>query len=1187
MILDSASSINIIKRSSVPDNIIDYSTIRHLEGISKNSSFKSLGLITALNYNYRGNISFIFHVVNDEDIILPEPIEGLLGLESLGTSDISFANKIIKLENKISFEIFPLKTLINSIKIDNNIDKFKDEYENSFVFQLSSNRNADVCLTSRLDKILNLINIKHLDKDQYNSFKELLTKFTLIFFLEGDKLRGTNLIEHRIVTLNDRPVFTRQYRTPPHLQQEIKTQIDNMLKEETIEFCTKSDFNNPIFLVPKARTCLTDKLTYRLVVNFQKLNENVAADIFPLPIIDDIIFGLKGNEIFSVLDTRSGYHQIPLSADCRHMTAFSLNNNKYQFKKLPMGLIDSGFTFQRLLNKVLNDLIGKTVFVFIDDIIVFSKSTTSHILDLEEVFQRLSKANLKLSPKKCQLLTNEVEYLGHIIRPNGFLPNERKIDAIRDFHQPKSSKDVKSFLGLASYYRKFINNFASIASGLNSLLKKGKIFEFDERAKLSFEILKEKLTSPPLLMYPDFSKPFILTTDASNTGLGAVLTQINEDGKEHPIAYASRSLNTTEAKYSTFDRELLAIVWAISKHFRSFLYGRKFIVYCDHLPLISLLSGRLDNGTARLVRWKLLLLEFDFKIIHKKGKLNVTADFLSRINKNPSKQFIISNDEIRDKQTNDIKKLENQGEKFMIFAITRSSSKIENEEITLKYLDFIAKTREKSNFFLPPFIKETDKEIQFCKTNHLKVIFSSKSQQDLPQELNALFRAKMFELGNVYQEENFAVLIYKNFPSEKLDTKLLFQLLYLLRIKILPNKYPKIEFQILKNEIEIHYLIFIQILNFLFKLDNIQILIYLDKAKKVESNEEKQKLLKLYHANIISGHSGIQGTYNRIKKHYFWNGMKSDIEKLIKTCDKCQLHKNTIKKSVPLAVTPTSTTQFEKVSIDLVGPLPETEEGNKFLFTCQDDLSKYLIAIPIPNSEAITVANIFVTQVILVYSTPTYAISDNGVQFLSNIFKEVCKLFHIKRLFTTPYHPQSNFVERSHSSIKTYLKIFMDNNKNWDQLMPYCVFNFNTRVNESTGFSPFTIIFGKEAKLPYENTEKAPIIYTYDDFVENLKFTLKKVAFEARKSAHEAKEKRKIRFDKNAAPFECQIGDLVKVRGNFNPIGGKFDKNKFKGPYTVLENNSEQYVTLLIDGKKKKYHKNNIAKFYVNEENNE
>jgi RNase H-like domain found in reverse transcriptase len=287
------------------------------------------------------------------------------------------------------------------------------------------------------------------------------------------------------------------------------------------------------------------------------------------------------------------------------------------------------------------------------------------------------------------LCVSEVEYLGHLIRKDGFLPNEKKISNIRDTPIPKTTKDVKSFLGLASYYRKFIKDFATLASGLNVLLKKGIKFDFNERAKISFDMLKQKLISPPILSYPNFDNTFIISTDASDYGLGAVLSQLDDENLDHPISYASRSLNTSESRYSTFDRELLAIVWAVTKQFRSFVYGRKFIVFSDHLPLVSLLSSRLDNGTPRIVRWKLKLLEFDFKIIFRKGSNNIPADFLSRIKREDSKEFIATNDKSQVKTLQKRKTLTVtpaiSTETIKIYAVTRSSSKIEEEEATMAY----------------------------------------------------------------------------------------------------------------------------------------------------------------------------------------------------------------------------------------------------------------------------------------------------------------------------------------------------------------------------------------------------------------------------------------------------------------------------------------------------------------------
>lgn len=306
-------------------------------------------------------------------------------------------------------------------------------------------------------------------------------------------------------------------------------------------------------------------------------------------------------------------------------TAFTIPSGHYEFNRMPFGLKNAPATFQRLMNTVLTGLEGVKCFVY-QDIVVYGSSLQDHNNKLIEIFEKLSEHNLKLQPDKCEFLRKEVSYLGHIISDKGVQPNPDKIEAILNIKQPKNPKDIKSFLGLVGYYRKIIPNFSKTAKPLTNLLKKEHPFIWSEECEKSFQRLKISLTKEPILQYPNFEQPFVLTTDASNDAIGSVLSQ-GPIGSDLPISYYSRTLNNAEQNYSTAEKELLAIVDSV-KHFRPYLFGQKFKVISDHKPLTWLMNCK--DPSSRLVRWRLKLLEYDYEIAYKPGKMNSNADFLSR-----------------------------------------------------------------------------------------------------------------------------------------------------------------------------------------------------------------------------------------------------------------------------------------------------------------------------------------------------------------------------------------------------------------------------------------------------------------------------------------------------------------------------------------------------------------------------
>lgn len=484
------------------------------------------------------------------------------------------------------------------------------------------------------DKISDLIRTDHLNNEEKKSLLHLCRTYEDIFFKEGDILTFSNQNKHRIKTNDDIPIYTKSYRYPYVHRVEVRRQIDKMLEQGIIR-PSFSPWNAPIWIVPKKKDASGIR-KWRLVVDYRKLNEKTICDKYPIPNITEILDKLGKSMYFSTLDLASGFHQIEMHPKDVEKTAFSVDNGHFEFVRMPFGLKNAPSTFQRVMDNVLGDLIGTVCLVYLDDIVVYSTSLQEHTLNLGKVFTRLRDSNLKVQLDKSEFLHKECAFLGHIISPEGIKPNPEKIHAIKNFPIPKTQKEIKSFLGLLGYYRKFIQDFSRITKPFTQCLKKGSKIVINDKYMNTFETCKSLLVNDPLLQYPDFSKPFNLTTDASDFALGAILSQ-GPIGTDKPICYASRTLTSTEVNYSTIEKELLAIVWA-TKYFRPYIFGHKFKIITDHKPLTWIMS--LKEPNSKLVRWRLRLEEFDYEVIYKKGKLNTNADALSRIKINDTGQTI-------------------------------------------------------------------------------------------------------------------------------------------------------------------------------------------------------------------------------------------------------------------------------------------------------------------------------------------------------------------------------------------------------------------------------------------------------------------------------------------------------------------------------------------------------------------
>lgn len=367
---------------------------------------------------------------------------------------------------------------------------------------------------------------------------------------------------------------------------------------------------------------------WRIVVDFRKLNAKTISDKFPIPNITDILDKLGRCTYFTTLDLASGFHQIAMHERDIEKTAFSTEDGHYEYTRMPFGLKNAPATFQRLMNVVLSGLVGVICLVYMDDIIVFSSSLQEHCVNLNKVFEALKKAKLKVQLDKSEFLKKEVAFLGHIVSEEGVKPNPDKIEAIQNWPLPRTEKDLRGFLGTLGYYRKFVKDFSLITKPLTQCLRKGENIKHTSAFISCFERCKQILTSSSVLQYPDFEKSFILTTDASKYAIGAVLSQ-GPVGKDRPVAFASRTLNKSEENYSTIEKELLAIYWA-TKHFRPYLYGKKFTLFTDHKPLTFAMN--LKDPTGKIGRWTIKLLDYTFDIKYRAGKQNVVADGLSRIN---------------------------------------------------------------------------------------------------------------------------------------------------------------------------------------------------------------------------------------------------------------------------------------------------------------------------------------------------------------------------------------------------------------------------------------------------------------------------------------------------------------------------------------------------------------------------
>lgn len=492
---------------------------------------------------------------------------------------------------------------------------------------LKTKQSSDSLLTLNLlkDSNVHLHDLQDLNTEQKSHLDEIISEFKSIAATK-DTLGCTTLEEHVIDTGDHAPIKQKYYPIPFHHRDYVRQEIDNMIKLGIIEK-SSSPWNSPILLVNKSNGEL------RMCLDSRKLNSITKVDTYPMPRVQEILDSLNNAKFMTSLDLKSAFFQIMLAEESREKTCFSVPGlGAFHFRRMPFGLVNSTARMMRLMDKVFGPEYANNIFYYVDDIILISETFEEHMTLLQTACEKLKQAGLTINLDKSVFCRSSLKFLGYVVDRRGLRTDGDKVKAIVEFPPPSTQKELRRFLGMVSWYRRFINNYSTICAPLNKLTKKipkGSSFQFTPEAEKAFKTVKELLVSAPILGIPKFDRPFIISTDASDVGLGCALSQLDDQGHEHAVAYASRTLTATERNHSVTEKELNALIFAL-ENFRGYLEGSPFRtkVYTDHSSLKWLTN--LKSPTGRLARWALRLSQFNFDIQYKKGSENKLADALSR-----------------------------------------------------------------------------------------------------------------------------------------------------------------------------------------------------------------------------------------------------------------------------------------------------------------------------------------------------------------------------------------------------------------------------------------------------------------------------------------------------------------------------------------------------------------------------
>ena len=971
------------------------------------------------------------------------------------------------------------------------------------------------------EQLSNLVetNSSHLTEEQKVDFAQLLRKYHGIFAATKKDLGRTDLVKHRINTGTAPPIRKPPRRLPLGKRQVEKQEIESMLERGVIQPST-SPWASPVVLVTKK-----DGST-RFCVDYRAVNDLSIKDAYPLPRIDDSLDALNGGRWFNIMDLMSGYWQIMMEPEDIEKTAFTTSQGLYEFKVMPFGLANAPATFERLMESVLRGLQWEECLVYMDDIIVAGSSIEQCLQRLDHVFERLQAAGLKLKPSKCSFFRKNVTFLGHVVTEDGVHTDPEKIRHVKEWPVPKTVKEVRSFLGLCSYYRKFISGFAQMARPLNRLTEKTSSFVWDGACEESFTKLKEALTSAPVLAYPRQTGQFILDTDSSGWAAGAVLSQVQE-GNEKVIAYFSKALSKTEQEYCVTRKELLAVVLAL-EHFYPYLYGRQVILRTDNAAVSWMKNLRAPTGQT--ARWLERIQQYDLVIQHREGRSHNNADALSR---KPCASCSHQHDldqkarleESHAKETSSAEPLvlpsddsgSEEGKSPAEPGMTASASELVAQSTDYDHGPFICVTTRRQN--LP--IEELQPNQAWLQGWDVEAMRLSQ----LADPMIGPFLAWMEEGQSrpSWQEISHLSDYFKSLWAqwERLELRngLLFR-------RSFPDRTGKCRLQLLVPQ------------------------------------TKQREVFEHLHDHSTGGHMGVEKTSEKIRFAFFWPGLPRTVKDWCKKCDRCAARKPPLKKSRAPLQQYLVGNPMERIAVDILGPLPRTARGNNHVVVLGDYFTKWMEAFAVPNQEAATVATVIVEQFICRFGVPRQLHTDKGSNFESELFQQVCQLLDIDKTRTTSRRPQSDgMVERFNRTLECMLTMYVEKHQNrWDEYLPYVMLAYRSSVHESTGFSPNMLMLGRELQMPIHTVVPTPLsskqeAQGMDDYVADLQDTLLQAHAQARRSLGRSAQYQKKQYDHRVTEKRSyQPGAQVWY---YNPSRRKGACPKltspWTGPFTILQ----------------------------------
>ena len=1000
-------------------------------------------------------------------------------------------------------------------------------------------------------------------EEQKQKLAELFAKNADVFSRNDTDLGCTNLVEHVIDTGDSPPLKSAPRRIPLAYQKDAEEALQKMYDAGTIREST-SPWSSPLVFVRKKNGQL------RPCVDYRKLNMITKQDAYPLPRIQDCLDALAGAQLFSSMDITSAYNQIPVREEDIPKTAFVSKYGLFEFLFMPFGMHNATATFQRMIELAAAGLQWQICLIYLDDILVFSQNFDEHLDRLGQVFDRLRKANLKLKPAKCHFLQEEIHFLGHVISKDGVSPNPENIEKVLKWPRPRNVKEVQSFLGLANYYRRFVAHYSYHVRPLVELTKKTAKFEWTKEQEEAFNFIKFALLAPPILGHPQPEGEYILDTDACDVSIGAVLSQI-QNGEEIPLAFGSKALGKAEKNYCVTDKELLAVRYFV-EYYRCYLLGRKFTVRTDHRALKWLLS--MKEPKDRVARWIEALSEFTFAVEYRSGEKHGNADALSRC------------PDPWDCKCKDL-------EQLRCGPCRKCQRKTERMEGKLPGHgegSFLGLQEEQ------PQDGGRDQEEQPQD--------GGRDQEEQPQDGHSQVEEALdFKVGDgecmfdAFQEPSrgSARTVTRSAWPVQLTHREMAKLQEADSSIGVVYKWMKEGEKPSSGEVSAlgpearHYWL---------QWDSLELsegLLYRWFRRKDGSDAYRQLLVPgkvrrevLYHVHdsLLAGHLGTKKTRERVLQRFYWFQVREDVDTWVAACEECARVKEPARKTcAPLGEMPTGA-PMDRLSMDILGPFPESSSGNKYVLVVIDNFTRWVEIFALPDQTAETCANKVLNEVISRFGCPYDLHSDQGRNFESGVFQELCTLLELRKTRSSPGHPRGNGqVERFNKTLVRMIKSYIrDQQEHWDKNLGCLAGAYRSAVNESTGFTPNFLMLGREVKMPLQVALGNPPSggKSYGPYVMELKERMFRGHQIARDKLQASFRRQKDHYDAKSLLFPFDVGDIVwyaSIAGQ-TKVAPKLRKT-YIGPVLIMEKLSPLTFRIQVDreGTQKVVHHNKLLRY--------